>query len=58
VPSYVLRAVPGAPVSMPLSWRELRNDLDPAAFNIRTALRRLMRRTTDPLAALLPGAAS
>jgi bifunctional non-homologous end joining protein LigD len=58
VPPYVLRAVPGAPVSMPLSWRELRDDLDPAAFNIRTALRRLTRRTTDPLALLLPGAAS
>jgi bifunctional non-homologous end joining protein LigD len=57
-PPYVLRAVPGAPVSMPLSWRELRDDLDPAAFNIRTALRRLTRRTTDPLAALLPDAAS
>jgi bifunctional non-homologous end joining protein LigD len=58
VPPYVLRAVPGAPVSMPLSWRELRDDLDPAAFNIRTALRRLTRRTTEPLATLLPDAAS
>jgi bifunctional non-homologous end joining protein LigD len=56
VPPYVLRAVPGAPVSMPLSWRELRDDLDPAAFNIRTALRRLARRSSDLLAALLPGA--
>jgi bifunctional non-homologous end joining protein LigD len=53
VPPYVVRAVPGAAVSMPLSWRELRGDLDPAAFNIRTALRRLSRRKADPMALLL-----
>lgn len=52
VPPYVLRAVPGAPVSMPLSWRELREDLDPRAFNLRTALQRLARQHTDPLAPL------
>jgi bifunctional non-homologous end joining protein LigD len=56
VPPYVLRAVPGAPVSMPLSWRELRDDLDPAAFNLRTVPRLLARRRSDPMAALLAAA--
>jgi len=55
VPPYVLRAVPGAPVSMPLSWRELRAGLDPAAFNLRTVPRRLGRRRSEPLAPLLEG---
>jgi bifunctional non-homologous end joining protein LigD len=52
VPPYVLRAVPGAPVSTPLSWRELRPDLDPAQFNLRTVFRRLARQKRDPMAAL------
>jgi bifunctional non-homologous end joining protein LigD len=53
VPPFVLRAVPGAPVSMPLTWRELRPDLDPASFNLRTVFRRLARRKTDPFAGLV-----
>ena len=52
VPPYVLRAVPGAPVSTPLSWRELRPDLDPARFNLKTIFRRLARQPRDPMAAL------
>jgi bifunctional non-homologous end joining protein LigD len=52
VPPYVLRAVPGAPVATPLSWRELRPDLDPAQFNVRTIFRRLTRQKRDPMAAL------
>ena len=35
--TYVLRAVPGAPLSMPLRWADLRFDLDPRRFNLRTA---------------------
>lgn len=31
------RARPGAPVSMPLEWADLRTGLDPAKFNVRTA---------------------
>jgi bifunctional non-homologous end joining protein LigD len=56
VPPYVLRATPGASVSMPLSWKELAADLDPAAFNLRTVFRRLAWRKRDPLAGLLPDA--
>jgi bifunctional non-homologous end joining protein LigD len=34
---YSVRAKPGAPVSTPLQWRELTDDLDPRDFNIRNA---------------------
>jgi bifunctional non-homologous end joining protein LigD len=53
VPSYVLRAVPGAPVSTPLRWRELTPNLDPKAHNFNTIFRRLARQRTDPMAGLL-----
>jgi bifunctional non-homologous end joining protein LigD len=55
VPPYVLRAVPAASVSMPLQWRELTADLDPARYNLRTVFRRLARQKRDPLAALAGG---
>jgi bifunctional non-homologous end joining protein LigD len=53
VPPYVLRAVPGAPVSTPLSWRELTPQLEPAQFNLKTIFRRLARQRRDPMAALV-----
>ncbi len=53
VPPYVVRAVAGAPVSMPLDWSELGGRLRPGQFTIRTALRRLSRQKSDPMAALL-----
>lgn len=53
VPAYVVRAVPGAPVSTPLDWDELTPDLDPEKFNLRTILRRLSRQKHDPMAGLL-----
>jgi len=31
------RARPGAPISMPIHWKEVKATLDPARFNIRTA---------------------
>jgi bifunctional non-homologous end joining protein LigD len=54
VPPYVLRAVPGATVSMPLAWSEVTGRLDSGRFELRAALRRLARQKRDPLAALLP----
>ncbi len=53
VPPYVLRAVSGAPVSTPLAWRELRPELNPQQFNLKTIFRRLARQKRDPMAALL-----
>jgi bifunctional non-homologous end joining protein LigD len=53
VPPYVLRAVPAATVSMPLTWKELTPDLDPGRFTLRSAPRRLAERRADPLAGLL-----
>jgi bifunctional non-homologous end joining protein LigD len=53
VPPYVLRPVPGAPVSTPLAWRELTPDLDPAAFNLKTLFRRLAKQKSDPMAGLV-----
>jgi bifunctional non-homologous end joining protein LigD len=53
VPPYVLRAVPGAPASTPLQWREVTSDLDPARFNLRTIPARIARQRRDPMAPLL-----
>jgi len=50
-----VRPKPGAPVSMPLAWREVTTRLDPIRFNVRTAVGRLERRG-DPLREVLgPG---
>ena len=40
---YVLRAHPGAPVSAPLDWSEVRPGLEPAQFNIHNAIERFER---------------
>jgi bifunctional non-homologous end joining protein LigD len=53
VPPYVLRAVPGAPVSTPLRWQELTSHLDPKAYNFKTIFQRLARQAHDPMAGLL-----
>ncbi len=41
---YALRPREGAPVSMPLEWKEVTDKLDPLEFNIRTAPKRLARK--------------
>jgi bifunctional non-homologous end joining protein LigD len=41
---YALRPREGAPVSMPLEWKEVTARLDPLAFNIRTAPERMRRK--------------
>ena len=41
--AYVLRAHPGAPVSTPLDWSEVKNGLDPSQFNIHNVLDRFER---------------
>ena len=40
---YVLRAHPGAPVSTPLDWSEVKTGLEPGQFNIRNAMDRFER---------------
>lgn len=53
-PPYSPRPRPGAPVSCPLQWSELRSSLDPARFNLRT-MRRRLDRFGDLFAPTLPG---
>jgi bifunctional non-homologous end joining protein LigD len=49
IAAFSMRARPGAPVSMPLSWKELAPRLRPDRFTVKTAARRLAR-TGDPWA--------
>lgn len=48
VTGWSLRARPGAPVAMPLSWDDLGRVREPAAFDLRKALRRARLLRRDP----------
>ncbi len=49
---FSVRPRPGAPVSTPLSWRQVTARLDPARWTIRTSLRRIERHG-DPFRGVL-----
>jgi bifunctional non-homologous end joining protein LigD len=50
---FSARPVPGATVSMPLRWSEVKPGLDPRAFTIKTAAQRMRKLKRDPLAEIL-----
>ncbi len=52
---YVVRPVPGARVSTPLSWDELRTGLDPSEFTIVTVPSRLRERRDSFVSSLSDG---
>ena len=47
-----VRPLPGAPVSMPIEWSEVKKGLTPTQFTIQNAIRRL-REHGDPLRPVL-----
>ena len=53
VAPFSVRPLPGASVSMPLTWDEVNDSLDPRAFTIRNAAERMERLDVDPVVAVL-----
>jgi bifunctional non-homologous end joining protein LigD len=53
VAPFSVRPLPGAPVSMPLTWDEVNEDLNPRAFTIKTAIDRMEKLGTDPVLPVL-----
>ncbi len=54
VSPYTIRARDGAVVSMPITWDEVTEDLDPTKFTVRTALKRVAK-TGDLFASAIKG---
>jgi bifunctional non-homologous end joining protein LigD len=50
IAAYSTRAREGAPVTVPVTWEELRVSLDPQSFTILTVPKRLARLKADPWA--------
>jgi bifunctional non-homologous end joining protein LigD len=50
IAAYSTRAREGAPVSVPLTWEELRGSLDPRSFTVLSVPKRLARLKRDPWA--------
>ena len=53
VAPFSVRPLPGASVSMPLTWDEVNESLNPRDFTIRTAIPRMERLGNDPVVAVL-----
>ena len=53
VAPFSVRPLPGATVSMPLTWDEVNDDLDPKHHTIRNALERMESMGTDPVRPVL-----
>lgn len=53
VAPFSVRPMPGAPVSMPLEWREVNHRLDISKHTIVTALKRMEKLGRDPLRPVL-----
>jgi bifunctional non-homologous end joining protein LigD len=53
VAPFSARPVLAASVSMPLRWREVNADLDPASFHLKNAAARMRKLRGDPLAPVL-----
>jgi len=45
---FSVRPIASAPISAPISWKELKPSLDPAAYNIKTMPARMSRLKRDP----------
>ena len=53
VAPFSVRPLPGASVSMPLNWDEVNDSLDPRAFTIKTAIKRMENLGGDPVSPVL-----
>ncbi|MCC6317540.1 MAG: DNA ligase D [Gemmatimonadaceae bacterium] len=53
VSPFSVRPLPGATVSMPLTWDEVNQDLDPRRYTIRTAVDRMTTLGADPVRAVI-----